>query len=77
MWTTVCGGGAFFIYLTLFLVDLSRLGRMALGVGVYMAIAGAIVFGCGIGLSVYREKLLQLPEKIANREGLFKVLSWR
>jgi hypothetical protein len=77
MWTTVCGGGAFFIYLTLFLVDLSRLGRMALGVGVYMAIAGAVVFGCGIGLSVYREKLLQLPEKIANREGMFKVLSWR
>ena len=52
-------------------------GGMALGVGVYLAIAGAVVFACGIALSVYRERLLQLPEKIANREGVFKVLSWR
>ena len=77
LWTTVCGAGTFLIYLTLFLVDLGRLAAMARGVGVYMAIAGALVFGIGVGLSVYREKLLQLPDKIAHREGVFKVLSWR
>jgi len=75
--TTIVGGASFAIYLILFLVDLTRLGKMALGVGVYLAIAGAVIFAFGLALSIWREKLLQLPERIANREGLFKVLSWR
>ena len=57
--------------------DLTRLGQMALGVGVYLAVAGAVIFTFGLALSIWREKLLQLPERIASREGLFKVLSWR
>ena len=31
----------------------------------------------GLLLSLYRESLLKLPEKIKRREGLFKVLTWR
>jgi len=75
--TTILGGASFAIYLILFLIDLTRLGKMALGVGVYLAIAGAVIFTFGLALSIWREKLLQLPGRIANREGLFKVLSWR
>ncbi|MCY2995623.1 MAG: hypothetical protein NTY19_48410 [Planctomycetota bacterium] len=43
--------------------------------GVYLGVAGGVVFALGIGLSVYRDKLL--PDRIANREGLFRILSWR
>jgi hypothetical protein len=46
-------------------------------VGVYIAIGGALIFGIGIALSVYREKLLALPERIAKREGVFRMLNWR
>ncbi len=78
--TTLFGGGSFAVYVLLFLVDLGRLLQFAPKVylvGVYIAIAGAVIFAFGLALSVYREKLLQLPDKIANREGLFKVLGWR
>ena len=42
-----------------------------------MAVGGAALFAIGIGLSVYRDRLLELPEQIANREGIFRILSWR
>jgi len=35
------------------------------------------LFALGIMLSMYREKLLQLPERIAKREGVFRMLNWR
>jgi len=35
------------------------------------------LFAAGIALSVYRERLLALPDKIKAREGVFSVLSWR
>jgi hypothetical protein len=73
--TTVFGGGAFGLYLLTLLADLGRLENWA--IGVYLAIAGGVVFLLGIVLSVYRERLLALPEQIAKREGIFKVLEWR
>ena len=45
--------------------------------GVYLAVGGAVLFALGIALSMYREKLLQLPEQIAKREGIFRILNWR
>ena len=56
---------------------------MALGwnqqwtVGVYLSAGGAVIFLVGIGLSIYREKLLQLPDQIATRNGIFRVFGWR
>jgi hypothetical protein len=35
------------------------------------------VFALGVALSVYREKLLELPEQMAKREGVFRILNWR
>lgn len=73
--TTFIGGGS----LMLFLIVL--VGRLAwqpqVAVGVYLAAGGAFVFAAGILLSVYREKLLALPERIAKREGIFQMMNWR
>jgi hypothetical protein len=44
---------------------------------VLMLIGGAVLFGTGLLLSLYRDRLLALPLKIKRREGIFRVLSWR
>jgi hypothetical protein len=51
--------------------------RQQLTVGATLAVLGTLVFACGIVLSIYRQKLLDLPEQIAKREGLFRLLDWR
>jgi len=43
----------------------------------FLGIGGLVIFGLGIALSVYREKLLQLPDRIAKRQGVFRILNWR
>jgi hypothetical protein len=74
--TTFFGGTALFLWLVMILVALGWHQPQKM-VGVYLAIGGALVFGIGIGLSVYRERLMQLPERIAKREGVFRMLNWR
>ncbi|WP_442484385.1 hypothetical protein [Aeoliella sp. SH292] len=44
---------------------------------VYMMIGGGAFFAVAVMLSIYRDRLLALPEKVRNREGLFGVLDWR
>lgn len=73
--TTLFGGGALAIYLIVMITSLAY--RPQVAVGVYLAAGGALVFATGIALSVYREKLLKLPEQISKREGIFKILTWR
>ena len=36
-----------------------------------------LLFATGLFLSVYRDRLLALPDQIKRREGIFKILSWR
>jgi hypothetical protein len=42
-----------------------------------IAVGGGLIFGVGIILAVWRDRLLALPAKVRNREGIFRVLSWR
>lgn len=44
---------------------------------VYLMIGGGTFFALGLLLSVYRERLKTLPERIKRHEGVFRVLSWR
>ncbi len=44
---------------------------------VYIMAGGGALFGIGLLLSLYRDRLLSLPERIKRREGVFRVLSWR
>jgi len=73
--TTFFGGVSLTLYLIIVVVSLGWQQQVA--AGVYLAVGGAVLFGLGIALSVYREKLLQLPQRIAEREGVFRVLDWR
>ncbi|MCA9236899.1 MAG: hypothetical protein KDA44_15590 [Planctomycetales bacterium] len=73
--STLLGGGALVIYLAVLVCSLAYHPQVA--IGVYLAAGGAIVFAIGVALSVYREKLLQLPERAARREGVFRILNWR
>ena len=36
-----------------------------------------LLFAIGVLLSIYRDRLLQIPEHLRERKGLFSVLSWR
>ena len=73
--TTFFGGASLTLYLMIIVVSLGW--QQQKPAGVYLAVGGAALFGLGIALSMYREKLLQLPERIAKREGVFRVLNWR
>ena len=42
-----------------------------------MAVGGGVIFGTGVVLAVYRDRLLALPAKVRNREAVFRVLNWR
>ena len=44
---------------------------------VLMMIGGGTFFGMAVLLSVYRERLMRLPEKMKEGKGIFKVLKWR
>lgn len=73
--TTFFGGASLTLYLMIIVVSLGW--QQQKPAGVYLAVGGAALFGLGIALSMCREKLLQLPEQIAKREGVFRVLNWR
>jgi hypothetical protein len=73
--TTLAGG----VLVTAYIVTLpiylpwKQLGLPA----VFLMVGGGAVFGTGLLLSVYRDRLLALPDKIKRREGFFRVLGWR
>ena len=73
--TTLVGAALTALYfLTLLIfVPWGRLNAVATAV----TIGGGLIFGTGLVLSVYRERLLALPDRIKRREGVFRVLGWR
>lgn len=66
---------------TLYVVTILMFGRFLLEqvqtAALLLAIGGGVIFGTGVILAVYRDRLLALPAKVRNREGIFRVLSWR
>ena len=75
-WTTLVGGLTLVTYVAS-LVTLIRFPDALQSVAVYMMIGGAAFFSTAVLLSVYRERLLKVPERIRNGEGVFEVLQWR
>jgi hypothetical protein len=73
--TTLVGGGLLVIHLAMLLAFIGVRAQLALGV--YLSLGGAALFGVGLLLSVYRDRLPALPRQIRQHEGVFRVLAWR
>ncbi len=73
--TTMWGGSALIVYLIVLIVSLAY--RPEVAVGIYLAGGGALVFAIGVVLSICRDKLLEIPDHVANRTGVFRILNWR
>lgn len=74
--TTLAGGSMLLLNL-LTLALYVRIPERLQTTGMILAISGGALFAGGILLSIYRDRLLALPEKIKRREGLFRILNWR
>ena len=73
--STLFGGGTLSIYLLVLIVSLVY--RPQVAIGIYLAAGGGVLFLIGLLLSIFRDRLSALPDKIKNREGVFRVISWR
>jgi hypothetical protein len=77
--TAVSGGlmvGLYVVTLPMFLRTPHWLENLE-GASLWMIFGGGGVFLVGLVLSVFRDRLLALPDKIRRREGIFRLLSWR
>ncbi len=62
----------YFLTLVMF-VPFGQMNSVALAI----TIGGGVVFGAGLILAFFRDRLLALPDRIQRREGIFRVFSWR
>lgn len=74
--TTLTGAVLLAVYLLSLLLFIHRIPRIQTA-ALWIALGGGAVFLTGLLLSIYRDRLLTLPEKIKRREGVFRVLGWR
>lgn len=74
--TTLTGGAALGMYL-LSLFALIDVPDQLQTVAVYLMAGGGALFAIAVLLSVYRDRLLALPGRIREGEGVFAVLKWR
>lgn len=59
------------------LISLIHLPDVMKDAAVYMMIGGGAFFAAAVLLSIYRDRLLALPQKVRDHEGVFRVLDWR
>ena len=75
-WSTLVGGATMGLYVVS-LIGLIRLPEQLQSTAVYMMVGGGLLFGTTVLLSVYRDRLLSLPKRMQEGEGVFQVLKWR
>lgn len=74
--TTLCGSGLLATYM-LSLVFLVQLPAQLQNASVMMMVGGGVFFAVAVALSIYRDRILALPAKIKQGNGVFSVLKWR
>jgi hypothetical protein len=74
--TTLSGACTTAVYLVSLLLFV-RMPEKLQTTAVYLMIGGGLFFATGLLLSLYRDRLLTLPDRVQRREGLFRVLTWR
>jgi hypothetical protein len=75
--STLIASSGMVLYLVVILIGLHRHLKEQWIVGIYLTLGGVLLFGTGLVLSIYRDRLLALPDKIRRREGIFRILDWR
>ena len=75
-WSTITVAGTLTAYV-MSLVLLVRLPDQLQTTAIYMMIGGGAFFTMAVLLSIYRDRLLALPQKVKDGEGVFQVLTWR
>ena len=75
-WSTLIGSGTLIAYVVSLLGLLSLPDKLQ-STAVYMMVGGGLFFAVAVLLSIYRDRLLALPEKVREGEGVFQVLKWR
>lgn len=75
--STLIGSMGMVVYLLVVLIGLHRHLKDAWIIGIYLTLGGALLFGAGLFLSMYRDRLLALPAKVRRREGIFRIFDWR
>lgn len=74
--TTITGAVSLVIYLATLLVYI-RLPEQLQHVAVYMMIGVGVFFATALMLSIYRDRILALPNQAREHQGVFKGLTWR
>ncbi len=74
---TTLGGVAMLASYILSLVLLIDVPDQLQTTAVYLMVGGGVVFGSALVLSIYRDRLLSLPQRIRDGDGVFAVLKWR
>ena len=75
-WSKLMGSAAISVYVVS-LLGLVRLPEQLQSTAIYMMVGGGLFFAVAVLLSVYRDRLLALPQKMRDGEGVFQVLKWR
>jgi hypothetical protein len=75
--TTLTGATMLTVYVVTLLLFARGLLEQVQTAALWLAIGGGSIFAIGLLLAVYRDRLLSLPERVKNREGVFRVLNWR
>ncbi len=75
-WSTIVGGSTLLVYVVS-LIGLINVPDQLQSTAVYMMVGGGLFFGTAVMLSIYRDRLLSIPQRMQNGEGVFRVLKWR
>ena len=75
--STTIGGAALMLTYLGSLMALIRIPAQLQNASVVMMVGGAVFLGTAILMSIYRDRLVALPGKVAEGEGVFQVLKWR
>jgi hypothetical protein len=75
-WSTLVGAATMCIYV-ISLIGLFQLLERLQTTAVYMMAGGSLFFGTAVLLSIYRDRLLALPQRAQEGRGVFRIFKWR
>jgi hypothetical protein len=75
--TTLAGSAMLTTYIVTLLLFARGMLEHVQTAALWLAVGGGLILLVGLVLAVYRDRLLTLPDRVKNREGVFRVLNWR